>query len=322
MNKSLRSIPTPTIKLSDYELPNLYVKREDMIPYSFGGNKARKAILFFDEIDKGGYDYVVTYGSSHSNHCRVVANQAAARGIPCLIIGPDEVSVPTYNSKMMDLFGAEMISVPTSEVSRTIDEKLDELKASGANPYFITGGGHGNIGTKAYVNCYNEIRHFEKENNVKFDYIFFATGTGTTQAGLVCGQIIHGDDVNIVGISIARKNPRGRDVVVDSIRDYFREYTEELSCKFNDNELEKLIQDKTIFIDDYTGDGYGKDSPQIQAEIRESLIKYGMPLDTTYTGKAFWGMKDYIRQNGLWQKNILFIHTGGTPLFFYYLGKM
>ena len=80
--------PTSTYKLNSSEFTGLYVKREDMIPYSFGGNKARKALLFYKEIDNGGYDYVVTYGSSHSNHCRVVANMAAERNLPCLIIGP------------------------------------------------------------------------------------------------------------------------------------------------------------------------------------------------------------------------------------------
>ena len=43
---------TPTYKLNSAEFPSLYVKREDMIPYSFGGNKARKAIDFFQDIDK------------------------------------------------------------------------------------------------------------------------------------------------------------------------------------------------------------------------------------------------------------------------------
>ena len=86
---------TPTYKLDSDELNSLYVKREDMIPYSFGGNKARKAALFFEDIEKGDYDYVVTYGSSHSNHCRVVANMAAASGRKCVIIGPSEVSDST-----------------------------------------------------------------------------------------------------------------------------------------------------------------------------------------------------------------------------------
>ena len=287
----------------------LYIKREDLIPYSFGGNKARKALLFFKEIDKGDFDCVVTYGSSHSNHCRVVANMAAARNMDCVIIGPEEVSDVTYNSKFMELFGAEIITVPVEQVHDTIEHKLAELKAAGKNPYFITGGGHGNIGTQAYVECYEEIRYFEEKNNLHFDYIFFASGTGTTHAGLVCGQIINNDERQIIGISIARRNPRGRDVVINSIKEYMPDI---------DN---KIIEDKTIFIDKYIGSGYGKENDEIIATIKETMIKYGIPLDTTYTGKAFNGMKKYIIENNIQGKNILFIHTGGTPLFFDDLGS-
>ncbi len=320
MSEKYDFFPTPVVKLDDAENPELYVKREDMIPYSFGGNKARKALLFFEEIDRGGFDTVVTYGSSHSNHCRVVANMAAKRNLPCIIIGPEEVSDITYNSIMMEMFGAEIITVPVEKVSKTIDDKLAELKSAGKKPYFITGGGHGNIGTQAYVNCYEEIKDYEDRTNTKFDYIFFASGTGTTQAGLVCGQILHDDDRQIVGISIARKNPRGRDVVLDSIREYLAD--ENVQSKLHDeltkdkDRLEELIQKKTIFLDDYTGDGYGKESAEIEDTIKDCIIRYGMPMDSTYTGKAFLGMKKYIKENKIEDKRILFIHTGGTPLYF------
>lgn len=310
---------TPTYKLNSSKYSSLYVKREDMIPYSFGGNKARKAQLFFEEIDNGDYDYVVTYGSSHSNHCRVVANMAAERGLKCVIVGPSEVSDSTYNSIMMEVFGAEIIVVPVEEVSRTIDNKLDELRQSGHRPYFIMGGGHGNIGTKAYVRCYEEIKQFEIDNDLEFDYIFFASGTGTTQAGLVCGQLLYGDDRKIIGISIARKNPRGRDVVIDSIREFLEA---EPNVELGKDITEDEISEKTIFLDDYTGDGYGVDNVEIEDTIRKSLVTYGMPLDSTYTGKAFLGMEKYIQENHIEDKNILFIHTGGTPLFFDDLNKM
>ena len=56
----------------------------------FGGNKARKAVNFFKEIDNGDFDTVVTYGSSSSNHCRVISNMATVRNIPCYIISPEE----------------------------------------------------------------------------------------------------------------------------------------------------------------------------------------------------------------------------------------
>ena len=77
-----------------------------------------------------------------------------------------------------------------------------------------------------------------------------------------------------------------------------------------------MIDKNTIFLDDYTGNGYGRDNEEIVQTIKDSFVQYGIPLDSTYTGKAFWGMKKYILDNGIKDKNILFIHTGGTPLFF------
>ena len=288
--------------LGAYKVNHLWIKREDLIPFSFGGNKARKAQLFFLEIDKGDYDCVVTYGSGSSNHCRIVANECCRRGIKCYIISPSEASEPTFNSQLMEMFGAEITTVSASEVHDTIERKLTELKESGFHPYFIEGGGHGNIGTEAYVQCYEEIKKQEEKLGVHFDYIFFASGTGTTQAGLVCGQILNGDERKIVGISIARKNPRGRNVVLDSIRSYL-----------GDKTIESEIQKKTIFVDDYTS-GYGKEDPRVQFTIDTILKSYGIPMDATYTGKAFMGMTEYIKE--IKSKNILFIHTGGTPLFF------
>ncbi|MCH5278301.1 MAG: pyridoxal-phosphate dependent enzyme [Christensenellaceae bacterium] len=294
--------------LGEYNGNHLWIKREDLIPFSFGGNKARKVELFFREIDKGDYDCVVTYGSGSSNHCRIVANECCRRGMRCCIISPEEASESTFNSQMMELFGAEIITVPVSEVHDTIEGKLSELTASGKKPYFIEGGGHGNIGTEAYLQCYQEIKEQEKEMDIHFDYIFFASGTGTTHAGLVCGQLIFGDERKIVGISIARKNPRGRDVVIDSVRKY-------MDGRVDDDS----IQAATTFIDDYTF-GYGKDDKRVVDTIKSVLKTYGIPLDTTYTGKAFMGMSEYVK--GINDKNILFIHTGGTPLFFDALNKI
>lgn len=304
---------TPIIKVENFIENNLYVKREDFIPVSFGGNKARKAIKFFEVIDEGEYDTVVTYGSSSSNHCRIIANMAVSRDMECYIIAPQEASEKTFNSRMMELFGAKITIVPVDEVHDTIETLLNELKKQGKKPYFIQGGGHGNIGTQAFVQCYKEICEFETENNIKFDYIFFASGTGTTHAGLVCGQLIHKDERKIVGISIARKNPRGRDVVLESIRTYLQE-----------NNIcvdESLIQKETIFCDKYVGDRYGNSNTEIETLIKHVMKTYGIPLDSTYTGKAFWGMEEYIKENNISNKNILFIHTGGTPLFFDTLEK-
>ena len=78
----------------------------------------------------------------------------------------------------------------------------------------------------------------------------------------------------------------------------------------------KSISVETINLQMRVLGGYGNYNKEVIQTIKEVLIQEGIPLDTTYTGKAFWGMREYIRKNNIADKNILFIHTGGTPLFF------
>lgn len=337
---------TPIAPLSaDYGPNRYFIKRDDMLPFSFGGNKARKAAEFYKEIKDSPTDVVMTYGSNGSNHCRIVANMAAAMGLSCHIISPmEDDSSPAkdtspregispakdtsqresmtpgedissrdggkekvlYNTKLVRGFGAVIETCPVSEVARTIENRKSAYRQEGKVPYFIMGGGHGNPGTEGYVKAYREILEYEKENSIYFDYIFHASGTGTTQAGLVCGKLLARDAKRkIVGISIARQQERGRQVVKDSIREY-------LGADF-----EKLYREEDlVFTDAYRLGGYGKYHEGVMETIQSVMRQEGIPMDSTYVGKAFWGMCQFVRENQIEDKNILFIHTGGTPLFF------
>ena len=307
---------TPIAPLSGDYGPNRYfIKRDDMIPFSFGGNKARKAAEFYKEIKDSPTDVVMTYGSNGSNHCRITANMAAAMGLSCHIISPEESApdgnrkVP-YNSKLVTAFGAAIETCPVSDVAKTIEKRKRAYVQEGKHPYFITGGGHGNPGTESYVKAYREILEFEKEtiggDAIHFDYIFHASGTGTTQAGLVRGKLLAGDENRkIVGISIAREEGRGRQVVKDSIKDYLGD------------DFERLYREEDlVFTDAYRLGGYGQYHEGVTATIDNVMKREGIPMDSTYVGKAFWGMCEYVKENGIADKNILFIHTGGAPLFF------
>ena len=281
-----------------------FVRRDDLYPVALGGNKARKAEIFFEDIIENGYDTVVTYGSSSSNHCRAVACLASVNGLDCVIVSPAEQSEETSNNRLSAVFGAKTVICGLDDVSNIIDETLLALTQSGKKPYFIYGGGHGNLGTLAYRFVFDEILVYQKQIGIEFDYIFHASGTGTTQAGLVAGALESSNDVKIVGISIARKIPRGRDVVVESVKDF--------NGFFSDEQIQKSVE----FVEDYVGDGYGKYCEE-QLDIMRTILKTeGIPLDHTYTGKAFYGMTEYIKKHNIQDKNILFIHTGGTPLFY------
>jgi D-cysteine desulfhydrase len=117
-------------------------------------------------------------------------------------------------------------------------------------------------------------------------------------------------ELHVVGVSVARKNEIEKNV----LKKYVEAYGESIG---------KNLELKSINLtDDYICGGYGKYTPELIKTIREMYISNGIPLDPTYTGKAFYGMIDMLQKGMLGNKqikpseNVLFIHTGGTPLFF------
>jgi 1-aminocyclopropane-1-carboxylate deaminase/D-cysteine desulfhydrase-like pyridoxal-dependent ACC family enzyme len=104
-----------------------YIKRDDLLPFSFGGNKVRIAQAYFDDLEKKGCDCIVAYGNSRSNLCRVIANMSAAKGIPCYIVSPADDSgerIDTNNSCMVRAMGATIIPCLKTNVAATVERTL------------------------------------------------------------------------------------------------------------------------------------------------------------------------------------------------------
>lgn len=288
----------------------IYIKREDKINFSFGGNKVRKSFLFEKEIILNNHDCIVTYGSRFSNHCRVIADLAKKLNINCVIISPmHQESTENLNRTLIRKHHARIIDCELDQVSATISDTIQQLKEQGYHPYFIPGGGHNLLGTHAYIQAYSEIYEWSKNNDQYFDYIFLASGTGTTQAGLAIGnEIIGSNQSTVIGISIARKNPRGKSVIIQAANEYLCEYYPNICHIFDEETIH--FNDEVIITD------YGVSNEQIDRKIEELYLQYGIPMSKTYTGKAYVGMENYVKKNNLKGKKILFIHTGGVPLFF------
>lgn len=288
-----------------------YIKRDDLIPFSFGGNKVRIAEEYFNDMQSKDCDCIISYGSSKSNLNRVIANMSRVEDVPCYIVTTEDINFETRatcNSILVKNTGANIISCSKDNIADTIENVINKCEKDGMKPYYVNGDkyGKGNEETsvRAYIKAYKEIVEYEKNAGIKFDYIFHASGTGMTQAGLICGKMISGNNKKIIGISIARNYEIGAKAIEDSIYSYFKEST-----------LQDVDSDIT-FIDRYVCGGYGKYNNCIISTIQSVFNTEGIALDTTYTGKAFWGMTEYIKENGIYNKNILFIHTGGSPLFF------
>lgn len=301
---------TPIIKSNQkINENNIFIKREDLYPIAFGGNKARIVEKLIEDAKEKKCNHIVGYGSASSNMNRAVANLSSMNNLKCTVICSEEeyVSQKTNNSIMVQACGANIVSCLKTNVAETVESVCDNIRKDGDKPYYVYGDkfGKGNevVTSKVYIDVYNEIVEQEKIG-IKFDYIFLATGTGMTQAGLIIGNHIGQKKHKIVGISIARNQENEIPIIVEKIN------------KFKDIvNLEDFNCNEVILYDKVVGKGYGQTTESLMDTIRNELVTDGIPLDITYTGKAFMGMKKYITEEKISGKNILFIHTGGTPLF-------
>lgn len=304
---------TPLVKFpTTYQNNSIYIKREDLIPFCFGGNKYRIAKEYLSDMESQGKDCLIGYGNVRSNLARVLANLCVSKAVPCHIICPSDdnlTDIATANSQMVKLCGAVLHHCTKHNVPETVDSVLALCKLGGHNPYYVNGDryGKGNEATpvKAYAKAYSEIVEVEKELGFDFDYIFLATGTGMTQSGLIAGQVLAKKSSEIIGISIARN----KDSEINIIENYLDAFFKNLGIK--PPALYNIKVD-----DNYLCGGYGKYNNAILKTIEDVFCNSGITLDPTYTGKAFYGMKQWLNVHHIEGKKILFIHTGGTPLFF------
>ena len=311
---NLPSFSSPIHKLNFTDGDNqYYMMRDDLLPFSFGGNKVRIAQKFYEDMVKKGCNCMVTYGNARSNLCRAVANICSIHNIPCKIVSPADDSgerINTNNSIMVKILGAEIIPCLKTNVADTVSSVLMDCEGAGLVPYYthgdVFGKGNESVPVSAYVDAYKEILEYESGENTQFDYIFHASGTGMTQAGLICGALLNDDKRDIIGISVARDKDMGSKAIASYVSEYLK------SRNFQSSVIEDCIK----FTDEFVGEGYGKYTPEILNQIQLLLTSDGIACDPTYTGKAFWGMVNWCKNNSVKGKRILFIHTGGVPLFY------
>lgn len=280
------------------------VVRDDIFPFIGGGGKARKAVYYEDMLREKGYNAVVTCGGIQSNHNRAIALICAKNGWKChlCIQGSEERFLSEKGNALLDrLSGAECELIRPEDTAVAMDSAMAKLSAEGYKPYYCHGGGHDLPGGVAFVEAVEELKRQCEAEDYKPDYIFHASGTGSTQAGIVVGlEKVGWGDVKVVGISVARQQERGKQVIA--------EFANMLGEHYG---MRKDFTDGIIFSTDYLYGGYEQYTPEMLAYLERAMKETGLMFDTTYSGKGFYGMMDYVKKNQLDNKNIMFWHTGG-----------
>lgn len=284
---------------------SVFVVRDDLFPFLYGGNKARKALEYETVLRRGGYNAMVTTGGVQSNHCRVIALLAAKNNWKCHIVyhgSRDRFMKEGGNAAIVRMTNATYEFVTMDHISSAMDMAMETFRYQGYKPYYVTGGGHDLPGGIAYVKAVDELVVMMREMGIVPNRIFLPCGTGSTQAGIIVGLSMHGlDDTEVIGISVARTNERATSVTtefIDKLADSVDLHSASLAQKV-------YVSDRFLY------GGYEGTTPQVKQWLDIITKSTGIIFDTTYSGKALWGMKSLIEEHG-WENDInLFWLTGG-----------
>ncbi len=317
---NLGFFPTPLHPLNNLskQFPgfSLFIKRDDQTGLASGGNKTRKLEYLIQKALDDNCDSVITAGAQQSNHCRQTAAACAIAGLEChLLLGGDKPKKYNGNLLLSNLIGAKIHFTGENRKGEDIESLKKRLELENKNVSVIPYGGSNLLGTLGYISAIKELKQQFIEQNLKIDYIFFASSSGATQAGMMIGLDLFGVNTNLIPINIDKAETEGylENIVFDLINQ---------SKKYFNLNKEYTLKDIPLNRD-FDKSGYGKLTKSEKNSIINLARSEGILLDPVYTGRAFYGMLDYLRKSKIKKgSNILFWHTGGLPANFEYGNRL
>lgn len=298
--------------------PRLFVKRDDCTGLALGGNKTRKLEFSMAAALEQRADLIITSGGTQSNHVRQTAAAAAKLGLECQCVVANPLRdfqldyVRTGNILLDRLLGAQL-HVASDTGSATNDELLRlvaQATRAGRRPYVIPVGASDAVGSLGYVNCATELLQQCASAGIDPGHIVVATGSAGTHAGLLVGLRLQGSAIDVVGVAVSETSV----LKIGKVRRVVDQLLALIGAAPN------LVPDQDIVVvDGYVGGGYAIPAPDTLQALRMAAQLESLILDPVYTGKAMAGLVDLIRTGKLHgTKDIIFMHTGGSPAMFAY----
>jgi len=289
-------------------LPNLWLKRDDLIAFGLGGNKVRGLEFLIADALAGDADVILTGAGTQSNHVRATAAAAAyvEREMIAVYWGsPPQRAVGNHALTLM--LGATAVFTG-SEDRESVDLRLQslaqEVRAQGRRAYVIPRGGACALGAVGHALAARELMEQAVEAQLAPDVVVLAIGSGGTQAGLLAGARALALAWRIEGVSVSRPASEASARVLALARE----------CADLAHVDAAFAEHDVVVHDGYIGDGYGVPTPAGDAAIELAARTEGVFLDPTYTGKALAGLISLAHDGRIRStETVVFVHTGGAP---------
>jgi 1-aminocyclopropane-1-carboxylate deaminase/D-cysteine desulfhydrase-like pyridoxal-dependent ACC family enzyme len=285
----------------------IWIKREDLLPVAFGGNKLRNLEYLVGAAIEDGAEAIVTSGRRWSNHCRLTAAAGARAGLDVHVVLTGPPNAAARGPRLDKLLGATVHWAATadrSERAELVRRVLERLNADHKKPYEIPTGGSSVTGTLGQVEAAFELDDQANALGVTFDAIVLPTATGGTQAGLLAGLRSRGVASSVIGFTVAHPAVELRPTI------------EALLAELGQRLGTTVPKDEIELDNGELGEGYGEPSEAARIAARQLARTEGLFVDPIYTAKALAGLGTRVRRGHLTGKRVVFWHAGGLPSLF------
>jgi 1-aminocyclopropane-1-carboxylate deaminase/D-cysteine desulfhydrase-like pyridoxal-dependent ACC family enzyme len=316
----LQRLPRLTAALGGHT--ELWVKREDLLPVAFGGNKLRNLEFLVGAALAQGADSLITSGRRWSNHCRLTAAAGARAGleVDLVLTGPVPEAAGA-NVALEGLLGARVHVTATdnrAEREALVEQIALERRGAGRRPYIIAVGGSGAIGAAGQVLAAAELAEQASVAGFKPDAVVLPSATGGTQAGLIAGLRSVGLGTRVLGVVVARPAEELR-VVIAALLAELAGFS--LTAAGASGTGGRALPDEIVELDErQLGAGYGRPSDAGDEATALLARTEGIFVDPVYTAKALAALIAAVRRGELDGQQVVFWHAGGTPGLFETLG--
>ncbi len=311
---SLRGTSNPSVPVALKKTQHWYgenyvhLKREDLDFHTLPDNKARKLEFVMGDALERRAKKLVSSGYVGSSHCMALASAARQLDLKSNIY-LRKAPLSKESIEMTSAMKAMGSKVKICGSERALRWSLGWQKF--LSKFFridmVSEGGGSALGAIGYVSAMFELAQQIDEGELPpIDLLFVPVGSGATLVGMELGRrLAELSGLQIIGVQASDDRFLEPEHLERLASDAVQILNRGLRSKLN---AVPKVSDFTIDRG-YIFGGHGQTPAFLETRMLRLLELEGIELDPVYTGKAFFGMCEYIKRHKLQQKSILFWNT-------------
>lgn len=253
----------------------LWIKDDSRIHAVYGGNKCRKLAHLLCDAERRDKSRITTFGTAGSHHVLATGLLGKSRGFSVTAF---VISQPWSAHAERVLRASVASGIELIPARSPLSAFVAATQIVGSKWAVIPPGGSNVCGSLGYFEAALELAEQVKNGDLpEPDYIVAALGTAGTIAGLLAGTQYSGLKSKVVGVSVLKAVGRSL---------YARRLANSILRSLGS--ASTVNSDRLIIDSRWLGAGYGyaTESGSAATSIADS---FDLPLDPTYTAKAFAG---------------------------------